>query len=77
MDEGNFGASIETYQNLSKTNVNKIINSQMLQIQWTLLISGKHGCILVCHLFWDLKVPGSNLDKDWKCIESITQLLIV
>ena len=25
---------------------------------------GKHGGTLICHLLQDLKIPGSNLDKD-------------
>ena len=31
--------------------------------------NGKHGGTLVCHLLEDLKIPGSNLDKDEKFIE--------
>ena len=29
----------------------------------------KHGGTLVCHLLQDLKVPGSNLNTDKKCIK--------
>ena len=35
---------------------------------WSLSL-GKHGGTLVNHLLQDLKVPGSNLDKDQKFIE--------
>ena len=40
----------------------------LLQRKLTLNI-GNHSGTLVCHLLRDLKVPGSNLDKDLQFFE--------